>query len=471
MRKILAFAVLLTALITGCQKEISYEGGIPGAITGDWKFKVDTLSFAGPTDSFTVYPGTGVEIFGQNPAGTQLFDIIINGTVAAGQTYRASTLGVQFTYSTSAGAPLYESVIADPTRDFTVTVTSITDSTIVGTFAGTVQADTAYKQVTAGSFAARRKVASSGGGTSAGTLGTALDTCTGAVLAGTYKKNAALTAANTVSVQVNVTTAGTYTIYTDTLKGIFFRTSGTFTTTGTQTVILSGNGTPTDSAAAAKFRVKYNTSNCGFTVKIDTSSAVVVVPTGDLFPLTANSWWSYNSTDIDPDTARSLNSFTMPFGGNTYRGFQEFEATTLVDSSYYRKSGNDYFAYYSDLSQTFLTVAQPGEINFLKDNATVGQTWNSVEYSGTSAIVPLPAKLQYVFTCTAANVSETVNGKTYNGVTKVTTRVRMNPAGTGYQDVAVLQQSYARGIGLIHASLTVNGLPGDERTIRNYQVF
>src|ERR1700676_2807850 len=59
---------------------------------------------------------------------------------------------------------------------------------------------------------------------------------------GTYIAATALvTATNTISVQVNVTHTGTYLINTDTVNGYYFRTSGTFTTVGSNTVTLRGN--------------------------------------------------------------------------------------------------------------------------------------------------------------------------------------------------------------------------------------
>jgi hypothetical protein len=69
--------------------------------------------------------------------------------------------------------------------------------------------------------------------------------CTGFSSTGTYTSGVALTSANTAAIQVNVTAVGTYAISTTTVDGIYFKASGTFTSTGTNTVTLTGNGTPT----------------------------------------------------------------------------------------------------------------------------------------------------------------------------------------------------------------------------------
>jgi hypothetical protein len=72
------------------------------------------------------------------------------------------------------------------------------------------------------------------GGTAAFSLNGSPGNCTGAVPAGTYVAGTALTAANTVSIQVNVTTAGTYTVTTASVNGVTFSGSGTFAGTGAQ---------------------------------------------------------------------------------------------------------------------------------------------------------------------------------------------------------------------------------------------
>lgn len=61
---------------------------------------------------------------------------------------------------------------------------------------------------------------------------------------GEFKMGIALTSNNKLVLQVNVTTAGTYSISTGTFNGYYFTGSGTFTATGIQSVTLTGNGKP-----------------------------------------------------------------------------------------------------------------------------------------------------------------------------------------------------------------------------------
>ncbi|WP_419869120.1 hypothetical protein [Chryseobacterium sp. CT-SW4] len=75
--------------------------------------------------------------------------------------------------------------------------------------------------------------------------GTYTLSCGSATVNGVYKVGVALTTANTITLPVNVTALGSYTITTDTVDGISFTGSGTFSATGNQNVTLYGNGTPT----------------------------------------------------------------------------------------------------------------------------------------------------------------------------------------------------------------------------------
>ena len=75
------------------------------------------------------------------------------------------------------------------------------------------------------------------------TIGTG-GNCTGAIVSGRYVADTALTDANTVTVTVDVSVIGPFLITTNTVNGISFSKTGTFTSTGPQAVILTGTGTP-----------------------------------------------------------------------------------------------------------------------------------------------------------------------------------------------------------------------------------
>ena len=68
--------------------------------------------------------------------------------------------------------------------------------------------------------------------------------CTGATVSGRFVADTPLTTANTVTITVDVSVAGPYWITTNTVNGISFSQIGTFPSTGPQTAVLAGTGTP-----------------------------------------------------------------------------------------------------------------------------------------------------------------------------------------------------------------------------------
>jgi len=82
------------------------------------------------------------------------------------------------------------------------------------------------------------------GGTSKGSLQNTAGNCLGSTVSGTYKKDTALTSSNFVNINVQVDSAGTYSIHTDTINGYYFKAAGSFTATGVQVVKLMGSGKP-----------------------------------------------------------------------------------------------------------------------------------------------------------------------------------------------------------------------------------
>jgi len=74
-------------------------------------------------------------------------------------------------------------------------------------------------------------------------------------------------ATNTLTVSIDVTKTGVYTIYTDTINGYFFRGTGTFVKTGVTAVTLRSNGTPF-APGINNFVVTYEGSSCDIAVEV-----------------------------------------------------------------------------------------------------------------------------------------------------------------------------------------------------------
>jgi len=96
---------------------------------------------------------------------------------------------------------------------------------------------------------------------------------TGTVVNGNYPVGVALTAANTLTLKLTVTAVGTYNITTSTVNGYNFSKSGSFTTTGAQTITLPGTGTPV-ATGINTFTVTFGTTT-SFTVVVVSNTPVV----------------------------------------------------------------------------------------------------------------------------------------------------------------------------------------------------
>jgi uncharacterized protein (TIGR02145 family) len=96
----------------------------------------------------------------------------------------------------------------------------------------------------------------------------------GGALAGTYMVGTATTASNTKTIQVNVTTTGSYTFTTGTAAGVSFAASGSFSSTGVQNVVLTATGTPT-ATGNQNFTVSGLGQSCDFMVSVVPAPAVI----------------------------------------------------------------------------------------------------------------------------------------------------------------------------------------------------
>ena len=92
-------------------------------------------------------------------------------------------------------------------------------------------------------------------------------TCTPAVLSGTFAAGTALTSSSTIKVGVNVTTAGLYSVTTNSSNGVTFSASGVFSGMGAQTITLTSTNTPT---AGGTFPYTPSGAGCSFDVTYTT---------------------------------------------------------------------------------------------------------------------------------------------------------------------------------------------------------
>jgi hypothetical protein len=157
--------------------------------------------------------------------------------------------------------------------------------------------------------------------------------CASANINGIYTEGVALTASNTISLSVNVTTAGTYTITTTANNGMTFTSTGTLAV-GVQTITLTGTGTP---AADGTFTIAVPAGTVPCTFDLDVSG-----------------------------TTQSLGTWSFNEGATNYSGtFSDagFDNTSIPNFSLFYMVGETAAGHYLELGLVdFSTVINNGEV-------------------------------------------------------------------------------------------------------------
>ena len=298
------------------------------------------------------------------------------------------------------------------------------------------------------------------GGTSGGTavynLNGAPGNCMNATVSGNYAVGTATTATHRVVINVNVVTPGTWSITTPSSGGLSFSGSGSFTTPGPQTITLTASGTP-NSGGQQTFLVATGTSNCSFEVNV-TGGTTPPPPTGVYFPLTANSYWTYDD-GMGADTSKTINVGQVTLGSTAYQRFvTTYQSGIKNDTAHYRKTAtNAYFrridtAGLGQYGLRFTTAAF--DVEFLRDAMTLNQTLVTnvnVNFVAGPIGPPVPAQLRITSKCIETNASftTTTTNKTINNIYVIETEIEVIISGISAGTVRSEVYAFARGIGLV----------------------
>lgn len=251
---------------TGIQGVTLTASGIPAA-AGDFTYVVSsptgncsfllTTAVAGPGTSSYVLGGSPGSCSGAVQSGIYMQGLTLNTT---------NTLTLNITVTALGSYSLTTAPLNDVTFSASGNFTTLGAQTIVLRGNGTPAASGSFNHVVSG-----------GGNTcivpvtylppappASFTLQGSPGNCSGAVLAGNYYTGTPLNASNTVTLQVNVATAGIYTITTGNVNGISFSKTGVFAATGIQSVVLNASGTPL--GAGAFNYTATGGGNCTFSV-------------------------------------------------------------------------------------------------------------------------------------------------------------------------------------------------------------
>ncbi|HEX2630878.1 MAG TPA: hypothetical protein VHM26_17805 [Chitinophagaceae bacterium] len=214
---------------------------------------------------------------------------------------------------------------------------------------------------------------------------------------GTYVEGTALNGANEyIEVTVDVLTTGAYTIYSDTLNGVFFRASGIFTGTGMQTVKLRGNGVPA-ADGPINFTITYGDQTCNVLVEF--------LPTGAGGPAVFT--LPGNACPGTPPTAAGTyavgvmlgasNTVDIPVNVTTIGTYTI--STTTVQGMTFTKTGT-----FTTTGPQTVTLVGSGTPTGAAGPVTVNYTVNSVACTFT---VTLQSAGAFTYNCGTASVNGT----------------------------------------------------------------
>jgi hypothetical protein len=119
-------------------------------------------------------------------------------------------------------------------------------------------------------------------------------------LEGNYNTGVALTSGNKATIQVNVTKTGTWNITTETVNGMKFSGSGTFSATGAQSINLSGSGTPAQTGSF-DFPFSTGTADCNFIVPVIGAGTATCNPADNTADFSSVGTVSFYSVAHDPN--------------------------------------------------------------------------------------------------------------------------------------------------------------------------
>ncbi len=122
--------------------------------------------------------------------------------------------------------------------------------------------------------------------------------CSNSIVQGVYTIGTVIGVANTVSLEVNVTTIGKFAISTNTVNGYSFASSGSLNALGIQRITMTGKGTPYI-AGTNSFVISAGTSSCSFSV------------TATDYPLNDNDHMLFGNPSAASFTIDSINNYLM----------------------------------------------------------------------------------------------------------------------------------------------------------------
>jgi hypothetical protein len=277
-------------------------------------------------------------------------------------------------------------------------------------------------------------------------------TCAGTSFgSGVYTMGVTVGAQHTVTLNVNVTTPGPYTVNIAVVNGITFSGSGTFTAMGNAPLTLTATGMPTaGSPPAYNYTVTSGTSICTFSITV---AAPTTPPNLDYVPQTSFSNWSSKLVGGTPadTTYIQVSPNSKTFGTNSYKIFEIKNMGVPTDSVFNRKNGGKYYQYI-DGNLGVLTNPINKEYLVLDSTLAVDSMWTANFGPNVAMGFPL-SNIRVDAKILGKGEILTVQSIVYNNVIRVKYTYTATVIGLGDIPVAEEERWFAKGFGVIHSSI------------------
>jgi hypothetical protein len=277
-------------------------------------------------------------------------------------------------------------------------------------------------------------------------------TCAGTSFGpGVYTTGIVVGPQHTVTLNVNVASPGPYSINVAAVNGISYSGSGTFTTSGNATAILTASGAPiAASPPVYTYTVTSGASSCTFSITV---TAPPPPPNLDYVPQTSFSNWSSRLVGGTPadTTFIQVSTNSKTFGSNSYKIFEIKDMGVATDSVYNRKNGGLYYQYI-DGNLGVLDNPINKEYLVLDSNLAVNATW--VANFGPNVAMGFPlTNIRVNAQILGKGETQTVASVLYNNVIRVKYTYTATVLIIGDVPVAEEERWFARGIGVIRSSV------------------
>lgn len=285
--------------------------------------------------------------------------------------------------------------------------------------------------------------------------------CLNPIIKGTYEAGKTLDSSNSIILQVNVSKTGPYSISSASVNGIKFSVTDSFATTGAQTVLLKGAGTP---VATGSFNY-VPPAGCSFTVTFSEAPTANDCKDCIYYPLCVGSLYSYYDTTSGVASVRDADLISSIDTVINTKIFKKITFNTDY-GYYYCENGESIAAGYHVVLMNGVNTLEFYKTTILKANGLIGDTWSDSLTSSSGQKARLNYKIE------AKGITKKVG--TFNFPDLIVVDVATGIVSNSGVFIPATRTKYyfAKGVGLVEAT-TISASTGQtiyHSVIKSYHI-